>query len=1133
MSPSNQMDWGHRKASSLISRLAALSTGRLVGLFVALCLLPLAVLAYLSVGLAANAVRREVNATAQATATLGARLVEEQMQGLVRLVDSYAQRPLLISALKARKAGIAPRRAIALHLAQLGQALPGIRVAFLANRSGRLIGVVPETPSIIGKDFSFRDWYRGVSRTGRPYVSEVYESAAAGRPRVTAAAAPVRAPSGQVVGILVAAYGTEQLQSVVEALARSQDVSITVTDQRGVLVTAPGAAPRGLESRRSDARVASALAGRSGIVEMSGRAGKKLSAYAPVPELGWAVIADVPAARALGRVAGLRTTVLTIASGLAALLGLAILVFALTLREHRRIARKLQESREQASKIIDAAGVAFLSMDADGLITGWNTQAQKTFGWSREEALGRVLSQTIVPDAYREEHDRGLRFFSAAGAGPMLNRHIETKALRRDGVEFPAELVIWPTRSGDRWTFNAFIDDITKRKQEQEARSRLAAIVESSEDAILSKTLDGEIISWNGGAERLYGYRADEIVGRHVSMLVPPERAGEIDKLLERIRRGERISQLETVRVTKDGRRVDVSLSASPVKDENGTVIGAAAIARDISERKRVEGELAAARDQAIEAFRLKSHFLANTSHEIRTPMNGVIGMAGLLLETDLSSEQREYAEAIRSSAEALLAILNDILDFSKIEAGKLDLETVDFELATVVEDVAELLAQQAHAKGLEVATHIRPGVPPVARGDGGRLRQILMNLVGNAIKFTSSGEVRVTVGCLEEAEKEVLLRFDVTDTGIGISSGDQSRLFAPFLQADSSTTRQYGGTGLGLAICKQLVELMGGEIGVESEPGKGSNFWFTLRLERGSRTAVRIPVMELRGVRVLIVDDNATNRTILQEQVASWGMICESADSGARALEVLRARSLQDQPFDLVLLDFQMPAMDGLMVAQAIKDDGAIPPPQIVLLTSSGQRIEPERAQALMIGATLTKPVRQSQLYDGIATALGKGREERPAAATRKRRPLRRLARGAPRVLVAEDNQVNQKVAVHMLEGMGYRADVVGNGREAVEALSRIPYAAVLMDCQMPEMDGYEATAEIRNREGPDQHTPIIAMTASAMRGDKERCLAAGMDDYLTKPVRSKEMAAVLARWTGAYAHRRPGSGEPRGVPE
>ncbi len=503
----------------------------------------------------------------------------------------------------------------------------------------------------------------------------------------------------------------------------------------------------------------------------------------------------------------------------------------------------------------------------------------------------------------------------------------------------------------------------------------------------MSKTLDGQIISWNAGAERLYGYCGDEIVGRHVSVLVPPEGAGEIDEMLERIRRGERISQLETVRVRKDGRRVDVSLSTSPIKDENGAVIGAAAIARDISERKRVESELAAARDQAIEAFRLKSHFLANTSHEIRTPMNGVIGMAGLLLETDLSSEQREYAEAIRSSAEALLAILNDILDFSKIEAGKLDLETVDFELATVVEDVADLLAQPAHAKGLEVATHIRPGVPAVVRGDGGRLRQILMNLVGNAIKFTSSGEVRVTVGCLEETEKEVLLRFDVIDTGIGISAEDQRRLFTPFLQADSSTTRKYGGTGLGLAICKQLVELMGGEIGVESEQGKGSSFWFTVRLERGSRTAVRVPAMELTGVRVLIVDDNGTNRMILQDQVRSWGMLSESAESGPRALEILRARSVQNQPFELVLLDFQMPAMDGLMVAQAIKDDAAIRPAQIVLLTSSGQRIEPQRAQALMIAATLTKPVRQSQLYDGIATALGKDREERPAPRTRKRR--------------------------------------------------------------------------------------------------------------------------------------------------
>ncbi|MDQ4144439.1 MAG: PAS domain S-box protein [Actinomycetota bacterium] len=1115
------MDWGHRKARSLIARLAGLSTGRLVGLFVALCLLPLGVLAHLSVSLATNAVRREVHATARATATLGARLVQEQVHGLVRLVDSYAQRPSLISSLRTRDSRRPPPRAIGANLAQLQRALPGIRIAFVADPSGRLIHIVPPTPSIIGKDFSFRDWYQGVMRTGRPYVSELYESAAAGRPRVAAAAAPIQAPGGEVRGILVAAYGTEQLQSVVEALARSQDVSITVTDQRGVVVTAPGALSKGLQNRRSDERVAAALAGDSGTEEVQGRRGNTLSAYAPVPGLGWAVVTDVPVARALAGVEALRTTVLAIASALAGLLGLGILVFALTLREHRRVARKLEESRQQASKIIDAAGDAFVSIDADGVIRGWNAEAQKIFGWSRAEAVGRALAETIIPERYREDHRRGLKRFLATGEGPLLNRRLELNALPRDGSEFPVELFMWPTRSGQQWSFNAFLHDISQRRQEQEARFRLAAIVESSEDAILSKTLGGEITSWNAGAERLYGYRAEEAIGQDVSMLLPPERAGETERLLERIRSGERISQFETVRITKDGRRVDVSLTASPVGNESGEIIGAAAIARDISERKRVESELAAARDQAIEAFRLKSHFLANTSHEIRTPMNGVIGMAGLLLDTDLSSEQREYAEAIRSSAEALLAILNDILDLSKIEAGKLDLETVDFELATVVEDVADLLAQPAHAKGLEIAAHIRPDVPAVVRGDGGRLRQILMNLVGNAIKFTFSGEVRVTVSSLEETRDEVLIRFDVTDTGIGISAEDQPRLFTPFLQADSSTTRKYGGTGLGLAICKQLVELMGGEIGVESQPGKGSTFWFTVRLRRGSRRAVRVPRMDLTGVRVLIVDDNETNRTILREQVNAWGMVSESAASGAQALEILRTRSSQDQPCELVLLDFQMPVMDGIMVARAIKDDDGIRPPRIVLLTSSGQRVDARQAQQLMIAATLTKPVRQSQLYDGIATALGKDVEERPAASRRRR--LRRLAQGAPRVLVAEDNQVNQKVAAHMLEGMGFRADVVGNGREAVEALSRVRYAAVLMDCQMPEMDGYEATAEIRRREGSERHTPIIAMTASAMRGDKERCIAAGMDDYLTKPVRSKEMTAVLARWTRPQAPAQP----------
>ncbi|MGH2722175.1 MAG: response regulator [Actinomycetota bacterium] len=543
----------------------------------------------------------------------------------------------------------------------------------------------------------------------------------------------------------------------------------------------------------------------------------------------------------------------------------------------------------------------------------------------------------------------------------------------------------------------------------------------------------------------------------------------------------------------------------------------AGALARSLETERRL---LAETRDQALEVSRMKSDFLANMSHEIRTPLNAVIGMTGLLLDTHLTSDQRELAGTARTSGEALLEIVNDILDFSKIEAGKVRLELLDFHLGTVVAEVVDMLAPRAHERGLELLAFIDPALPPLMTGDPARLRQVLVNLATNAVKFTEAGEVVVRAVPGEGgrgtggsgAGEEVVVRFEVTDTGIGIAAEDQPLLFDSFYQVDTSAARRHGGTGLGLAISKRLVESMGGRIAIDSAPGAGSTFSFSVGF-RVAAGGAATPREDLRSISVLVVDDNATNRTILERQMAPWGVRAEAVASGREALDRLQAAAGRGEPFDAAILDGQMPEMDGFDLAARIRADPALQGTRLVLLTSAGRPGDAERALGLGISAYLHKPARQSQLYDCLTTLLAGA--EPPALVTR--HSLREeKAHTRSLVLVAEDNPVNQRVAVRMLEKLGHRADVAANGREALDALSRIPYAAVFMDYQMPEMDGIEATIELRRREGDGPRTPVIAMTAAAMPGDRERCLDAGMDDYISKPIRPAELAAALERWVG-----------------
>ncbi|HTP11999.1 MAG TPA: PAS domain S-box protein [Bacteroidota bacterium] len=809
-----------------------------------------------------------------------------------------------------------------------------------------------------------------------------------------------------------------------------------------------------------------------------------------------------------------------------------IQAIARDITDRKMIEAALRESEERLQKVIDTVNDGITFSDESGHFLVFNKTMENLTGYSVDEANAGDFSALLYPNP--SDRQRALDGLKELLETKVL-REVESTITTKSGEQ---RVILTSTSllelNGHKMFLSAYRDITLRRiaqKALEESEARFRGLYDDAPVGYHELDAQGRIVRVNRKELEMLGYRAEEMIGQEVWKFSEDSKTSQEAVRAKLAGTVVPKGSYERTLLTKRGMKLPVLVDEHFVRDQAGKVTGIRTIIQDISLQKQAAEALREAKEAAETATRAKSQFLAVMSHEIRTPMNGVIGMTDLLLHTELSEEQKDYVETIKTSGETLLSIINDILDFSKIESGKIELEHHSFELKECIEEVFELLAPKAVTKSLDLLYWIDPRVPPIVVGDKLRLRQIFFNLIGNAIKFTEKGEVYASVTLDWRVANECQLHFAVKDTGIGIPKDRADRLFKAFSQVDSSTTRKYGGTGLGLAISTRLVELMGGRIWVESDEGKGSTFTFTAKIGVPGDTValptvvVRAKVPELQGKRVLIVDDNSTNLRVLQLQCEYWGMVVRTTNSPHEALEWV----CKGDPFDIAILDMLMPNMNGIQLAAEIAKQRPKESLPLLLLTSTGTNDENVRRNAHLFSSTVSKPVKQDDLFNHIVSLLSSA-----AKTPRPKKPVteleKKLSDAIPlRILVAEDNEINQKLFVHILRQLGYTAHVVGNGSEAIRELERNSYDIVFMDVHMPELDGLEATRRIVSRWSATERPKIIALTADALQGDREKCIAAGMDDYLAKPIVTEDVRKILELWSGTVRQRvAPAPAEP-----